>query len=72
MLQILFKNSAVYAVGIILSRLVSFLMIPVYTRVLTPADYRVIETIVRLVDILSILLALGMSEALLRYYITTK
>jgi hypothetical protein len=38
-LRTLVKDSAVYAVGTIASRLVGFIMIPVYTRVLTPADY---------------------------------
>lgn len=47
-------------------------MIPIYTRVLTPADYGIIETIVRLVDIISLFLALGLAEALLRHYYLAK
>ncbi|NSW78193.1 MAG: oligosaccharide flippase family protein [Chthonomonadetes bacterium] len=47
-------------------------MIPVYTRVLTPADYGIIETIVRIVDIISLFLALGLAEALLRHYYIAK
>jgi O-antigen/teichoic acid export membrane protein len=43
MLRTLVKDSAVYAVGTIASRLVGFIMIPVYTRVLTPADYGIIN-----------------------------
>jgi O-antigen/teichoic acid export membrane protein len=65
MLRTLVKDSAVYAVGTIASRLVGFIMIPVYTRVLTPADYGIIETIVRLVDIIGLLLSLGLAQALL-------
>lgn len=72
MLRTLVKDSAVYAVGTIASRLVGFIMIPVYTRVLTPADYGIIETIVRLVDIISLFLALGLAEALLRHYYLAK
>ena len=72
MLKTLVKDSAVYAVGTIASRLVGFIMIPVYTRVLTPADYGIIETIVRLVDIISLFLALGLAEALLRHYYLVK
>lgn len=45
MLRHLVKDSAIYAVGTIASRLVGFIMIPVYTRVLTPADYGIIKTI---------------------------
>jgi len=72
MLRTLVKDSAVYAVGTIASRLVGFIMIPVYTRVLTPADYGIIETVVRLVDIISLFLALGLAEALLRHYYLAK
>jgi len=72
MLRTLVKDSAVYAVGTIASRLVGFIMIPVYTRVLTPADYGIIETIVRLVDIIGLLLSLGLAEALLRHYYLAK
>lgn len=72
MLRSLVKDSAIYAVGTIASRLVGFIMIPVYTRVLTPADYGIIETIIRLVDILGLFLALGLAEALLRHYYLAK
>lgn len=72
MLRTLVKDSAVYAVGTIASRLVGFVMIPVYTRVLTPADYGIIETIVRVVDIIGLFLALGLAEALLRHYYLAK
>mgnify|MGYP005841898201 CR=1 FL=1 len=72
MLRILVKDSAIYAVGTVASRLVGFIMIPVYTRVLTPSDYGIIETIVRLVDIISLFLALGLAEALLRHYYLAK
>lgn len=72
MLRHLVKDSAIYAVGTIASRLVGFIMIPVYTRVLTPADYGIIETIVRLVDIIGLFLALGLAEALLRHYYIAK
>ena len=72
MLRTLVKDSAVYAVGTVASQLVGFIMIPVYTRVLTPADYGIIETIVRLVDIIGLLLSLGLAEALLRHYYLAK
>jgi len=72
MLRTLVKDSAVYAVGTIASRLVGFIMIPVYTRVLTPADYGIIETIIRLVDVIGMFLSLGLAEALLRHYYLAK
>lgn len=68
MLKNLLKDSAVYGIGIVLSRLVGFLMIPIYTRVLTPADYGIIETIVRVVDVVGLVLALGLASAFMRYF----
>ncbi len=72
MLRTLVKDSAIYAVGTIASRLVGFIMIPVYTRVLTPADYGVIDAISRVVDMVGLLLALGLAESLMRHYFLAK
>ena len=33
------RNTLVYGIATVLSRLVSFVMLPIYTRYLTPADY---------------------------------
>jgi len=68
MLRNLLKDSAVYGIGIVLSRLIGFLMIPIYTRVLSPADYGIIETIVRVVDVVGLVLALGLASAFMRYF----
>ena len=37
------KHSAIYGVGTALTKAVGFLMIPIYTRYLTPADYGIFE-----------------------------
>lgn len=68
MVKSFLKDSGVYAIGVILGRLVGFVMIPVYTRALSPADYGVVETITRLVDICGLVLGLGVTGALLRFY----
>jgi O-antigen/teichoic acid export membrane protein len=68
----LLRDSVVYALGILVSRLAGFIMIPVYTRVLTPADYAVLETISRLVDVFGLILSLGLAGAFLRYYSDAK
>ena len=41
--KILAKHSAVYGLGTILNRVVGFIMITIYTRFLTPADYGILE-----------------------------
>lgn len=70
MTRSLVKDSLVYALGVVLGRLAGFIMIPVYTRLFTPADYGVLETVSRLVDIFGLILSLGLAGALLRYYNT--
>ena len=33
------RDAALYSIGVLLGRAVSFIMLPVYTRYLSPADY---------------------------------
>jgi len=62
------KHTAVYGLGNILSKFVGFLMIPVYTRYLTPEDYGTVELLFLTVSILSIILSVGIERAVLRYF----
>ncbi|RME28056.1 MAG: lipopolysaccharide biosynthesis protein, partial [Candidatus Zixiibacteriota bacterium] len=62
------KQSSVYMAGQLLSRLISFIMLPIYTRFLTPADYGILELLSMTVDIVAMLAGAGISAALLRFY----
>lgn len=62
------KHSFIYTVGNMLSKIVGFFMIPVYTRYLTPADYGVLELVTLVSVVLSMLLSLRLTSALTRYY----
>ena len=62
------KHGTVYTLGMVLSRLVGFVMIPVYTRVLTPNDYGVLEMLSLTTDVLALLIGLGIGQAVIRYY----
>jgi len=62
------RHSMVYGLGLALSQMVGFVMIPVYTRYLTPADYGVYELLILTTKILTMFLTLGLSSATLRYY----
>lgn len=64
----LLKHSAIYAVGQLLSRLSSLLLLPVYTSYLRPADYGVIAILDLLAALLSILCGSGMAAAVGRYH----
>ncbi|MCL4708117.1 oligosaccharide flippase family protein [bacterium] len=62
------KHGSIYSLGNILSKLVGFLMIPIYTRYLTPADYGVLELLTLVSVIFSMVLALRLTSGLTRYY----
>lgn len=62
------KHSGIYAVGQILSRVASLLLLPLYTRVLTPADYGCVAILDLTAGILAVVLGAGMSSALTRFH----
>jgi len=66
------KHSAIYAVGTILRRITALVMLPIYTRYLTPADYGVVELLTMAIEIASILVGFRISQGLFRYYILAK
>ncbi|RME25535.1 MAG: hypothetical protein D6800_07505, partial [Candidatus Zixiibacteriota bacterium] len=62
------KQSSVYMAGELLARVISFIMLPIYTRYLTPSDYGILELLSMTVDIVATLAGAGISSALLRFY----
>jgi len=62
------KHSSIYMLGIILSRVISFIMLPIYTRFLTPGDYGVLELLTMTSDAISILIGMGLPSAIFRFY----
>jgi O-antigen/teichoic acid export membrane protein len=66
------KHSAIYGLGGIIQRFLAVLLLPVYTRYLTPADYGTVETLIALTTVLVIVLRLGMSNAFIRFYFDSK
>lgn len=67
-LKTLLKHGSVYTFGIILGRLVSFLMIPLYTNYLTAADYGVLQLLATTIDIVSTVFGVGLSTAMVRSF----
>jgi O-antigen/teichoic acid export membrane protein len=62
------RHSAIYGFGSLVSRFIAVLLLPVYTRFLSPADYGLIETLIALSAILTVLLAAGVKSAFFRFY----
>src|SRR5919206_4464400 len=64
----LFRHSAIYGLGSIVARILGVLLLPLYTRYLSPGDYGLIETLVALSAVLAALVAQGMKSAFFRFY----
>lgn len=65
----LFQQSSVYLIGDLFRRAVGFLLIPIYTRFLSPNDYGVIELIELFVTLAGICFGIAsISDAMVRIY----
>lgn len=62
-------HSAIYAIGTILSRITGLVMLPIYTRYLSPSDYGVLELLSMAIEITGILVGLRITQAMFRFYI---
>ncbi len=62
------KHALVYGVGTLLSQLVSFIMLPVYTRFLTPEDYGVMALVEMTLDVMALLAGAQLVLGIFRYY----
>ena len=64
----LFLDTLIYGLGTMLSPLVGFLLLPLYTRFLTPADYGVLSVLSVTTGILTIVFSLGIPSGMIRFY----
>lgn len=62
------KQSAIYGAGIVIGKLASFIMLPVYTRFLTPADYGVLELLSMTIDVVGMIAGVGIGAAVFKFY----
>ncbi|HQZ66197.1 MAG TPA: oligosaccharide flippase family protein [Planctomycetaceae bacterium] len=67
-LRDLLKHSSIYAIGQILTRLVSVLLLPLYTHCLSTADYGVVAILDTTAAILSLMIGGGMVTAVTRFH----
>lgn len=66
--RLLAKHSMIYGLGNLLNRVAALLLLPVYTRFLTPHDYGIKELVGLSTDVIGILLATAISGAIYRFY----
>jgi O-antigen/teichoic acid export membrane protein len=62
------KHSLIYGLGGLVSRILGLLLLPLYTRYLTTSDYGKVETLIALTIVVGIVLRMGITSALFRFY----
>ena len=62
------KHSAIYGLGGLVSRILAVLLLPLYTRYLSPSDYGKVETLIALTTVIGIVLRMGIQSAFFRFY----
>lgn len=67
-LKKLFKQTAIYGLATVLPRMLSFLLVPIYTSVMPPGTYGEITLIFSWFAIFNVFLAYGMETAFFRFY----
>ena len=69
-LKRLVSSLAAYQVADVVSKFIAVILLPVYTRYVSPEGYGVVELLANGVILISILARFGMIEAFLRFYFT--
>ncbi|WP_339626282.1 oligosaccharide flippase family protein [uncultured Maribacter sp.] len=67
-LKKLFKQTAIYGLATVLPRMISFLLVPIYTEVMAPGKYGEVTLIFSWFAIFNVFLAYGMETAFFRFY----
>lgn len=67
-LKFLLTHSSIYGLGTVASQIVSFILLPFYTRYLTPKDYGVLELIEITAGAVGFVVSLGIVRAMSRFY----
>jgi len=62
------RHTLIYGVGNVLTKFLSFLMVPFYTHYLTPADYGTLEILDLSMSLFGMFLTMGIIAAVLRCY----
>jgi O-antigen/teichoic acid export membrane protein len=68
-LKSIWSHSRIYALGTILNRAASFILLPVYVNVLSPDEFGVYALVAVFADVLAQLIGMGLGFALVRFYI---
>ena len=68
----LVKHSSIYATGNILRQLAGFIMLPIYTRYLVPADYGVVGLLTFAVSLIELVFGARLVQAVPKFFYEQK
>ena len=68
----LIQNSVIYNLGNFLPVLINILLIPLYTKLLVPADYGILSIADIVIRISVVLISMGVTSAIVRFYFDFK
>ena len=71
-MNIVFQNTAIYAIGEVLPKIASFLLLPIFTRYLTTEEYGIISYTGSFMLLLTVIGMLALNSYALRYYFERK
>lgn len=68
----LLRQAATYGIGSVVSPLISFILLPIYTRYLTPGDYGELSLTIIVSVVMFTTIGLGVRSGIIRIYFTVK
>ena len=68
----LFKNTIIFTIGNLASKLIAFFLIPLYTNVLTTKEYGTIDLVITICTIAVPILTLNIMEGIMRFNLDEK
>lgn len=68
----LFSNTILYTIGEVVPRIIAFLMMPIFTRYLTPTDYGILSYTNSVIAFIYVFCTLSLNTYVLRFYFDCK
>lgn len=68
----LVKNTIIISIGTICTKLITFLLLPLYTGLLTTSQYGIVDLIITIISLASPIVSLQISQGLFRYLIDNR
>jgi O-antigen/teichoic acid export membrane protein len=66
--KLLAYHTMIYGIATLFNRIIGFVMIPVYTRYFSPADYGVLEIITITTQVINLVASIGVTQGIGRFY----